>query len=299
MNASVVSVTGKPSGSHTLVTDPRARWLLLGLTIFCAFLIVLMYATILLGSLTTLLGINNTLTLKNFEFVIFGYGSEAIIDTTLLSALATPIAGLLGMLIAFLVVRRQFAGRAALDFATMLGIAVPGTIFGIGYLLAFNDPLTLGGLTVLPKLTGARGVLGGALAIILVYLIRSAPAGLRAGVAALQQIDPAIEEASLSLGANQATTFARVTLPLIRPAFLSGLIYSFSRSMTTISAIIFLTTPETKIMTQQILNETDAGRFGNAFAYVVILIVIVLLAIGVLYLVIGSSSGAERRTRAE
>ena len=124
--------------------------------------------------------------------------------------------------------------------------------------------------------------------------MRSTPGGLRSGAAALQQIDPTIEEASTSLGADQATTFRRVVLPLIRPAFLTGLIYSFARSMTAISAIIFLTTPQTRIMTQQILNETNSARFGNALAYCVLLIVIVCAAIGLLYLVIGSSTRTDR-----
>ncbi|HOG47288.1 MAG TPA: ABC transporter permease subunit, partial [Anaerolineae bacterium] len=219
-------------------------------------------------------------------------------DTTALSALATPISGLLGMLIAFLVVRKQFTGKSALDFGAMLGIAVPGTVLGIGYLLAFNRPITVGGLTLLPKLTGGAGLLGGALAIIIAYVVRSVPAAVRSGTAALQQIDPAIEEASTNLGADSATTFRRVTLPLTRPALLSGLIYSFARSMTSLSAIIFLTTPNTRIMTAQILNEVDAGRFGNAFAYCVILIAIVLGAIGILYAVVGSTTGAERALEA-
>ncbi len=292
--ASIISVTGKPSGRTTLLTDPRVALPLLGLAVVFALLILLIYVTVFAGALTQLLGINNAFTWEHFKFVLLGYGSKAMIDTTLLAGIATPLAGLLGMLIAFLVVRKQFTGRGALDFATMLGLAVPGTVFGIGYLLAFNDPLKLGGVVVFPKLTGGAAVLGGALAIVLVYIIRSTPAGLRIGVAALQQIDPAIEEASVSLGADQARTFRKVTLPLIRPAFFSGLVYSFARSMTTISAIIFLTTPNTRIMTQQILNETDAGRYGNAFAYVVILVAIVLAGMAIMNAVVGTRTGAER-----
>jgi len=152
----------------------------------------------------------------------------------------------------------------------------------------------LGTVEWMPKLTGGRGLAGGALAIILVYIIRSTPAALRTGVSALSQIDPVIEEASVSLGAGSFATFRRVTLPLIRPAFFSGLVFAFARSMTTISAIVFLTTPKTKIMTQQILNEVENGRYGNAFAYCVILILIVLAAIGILSLVVGTRSGTER-----
>jgi iron(III) transport system permease protein len=292
--ASVVSITGKPSGRPAQLTNRFAAGVLLVAAMAVSLLVVLMYGTIIFGAFTNLVGVDNTLTTKNFEFVLFGYGLEAVSDTVLLAGIATPLAGLLGVVVAFLVIRGRFRGRGALDFGTMLGVAVPGTVFGIGYLLSFNTPMEIFGIQVLPKLTGGAGLLGGAVAIVLVYVVRSVPGGLRSGAAALQQIDPTIEEASVSLGASQATTFRRVVLPLIRPAFLTGLIYSFARSMTAISAIVFLTTPQTRIMTQQILNETNAARFGNALAYCVLLIVIVCTAIGLLYWLIGSSTRVDR-----
>ena len=294
--ASVVSVTGKPSGRPVELTNRPVAALLTAGTLAVSLLVLLMYGTIFWGAFTNLVGVDNTLTTKNFEFVLFGYGLEAVSDTVLLAGIATPLAGLLGVVVAFLVIRGRFWGRGVLDFGTMLGVAVPGTVFGIGYLLAFNTPTDVAGFPVIPKLTGGAGLLGGALAIVMVYVVRSAPGGLRSGAAALQQIDPTIEEASVSLGASQATTFRRVVIPLIRPAFLIGLIYSFARSMTAISAIVFLTTPSTRIMTQQILNETNAARFGNALAYCVILIVIVCFAIGVLYWAIGSGTRVDRGT---
>jgi iron(III) transport system permease protein len=296
--ASVVSVTGKPSGRPMEVTNLPVRVALVTVVSAIGLLIALLYGTIVVGAFTKLLGVDNSFTLRNFQQILTGYGLEAVTDTTLLAGIATPVAGLLGVIIALLVVRGRFVGRGGLDFGTMLGVAVPGTIFGIGYLLAFNTPLQVGGFVIFPKLTGGAAILGGALAIILVYVVRSAPGGLRGGAAALQQIDPAIEEASLSLGASQATTFRRIVLPLIRPAYLGGLVYAFARSMTAISAIIFLTTPTVRIMTQQILNETDAARYGNAYAYCVILILIVLAAIGVFSLLVGSSTRAERRADA-
>jgi len=292
--ASVVSVTGKPSGRPMELTNRPMIVILAGAALFVSLLVLLMYGTIVWGSFTTLVGVNNTLTTKNFEFVLFGYGLEAVSDTVLLAGIATPLAGLLGVVVAFLVVRGRFWGRGALDFGTMLGVAVPGTVFGIGYLLTFNTPVELFGIPIIPKLTGGAGLLGGAIAIVMVYVVRSVPGGLRSGAAALQQVDPTIEEASVSLGASRFTTFRRVVLPLIRPAFLTGLIYSFARSMTAISAIVFLTTPSTRIMTAQILNETNAARFGNALAYCVILIVIVCVAIGVLYAIVGSGTRVDR-----
>ena len=164
---SVVSVTGKPSGTPQMITHPAVVWPLFALVMVVMLLIVLIYGVIFTGAFTKILNVNNELTLEHFDFVINGYGSEAMKDTTRLSAIATPIAGVLGMLIAFLVARKQFTGRHALDFATMLGIAVPGTILGIGYLLVFNTPqeITLpivGTFTIIPKLTGGRAVFGGA-----------------------------------------------------------------------------------------------------------------------------------------
>ncbi len=292
--ASIVSVSGKPSGRHAEIEGRPARWLLLGIVLAVVGLIILLYGTIVVGSFTQLLGVNHTFTLDHFEAVFFGYGFDAVTDTVTLSSIATPIAGVLGVVVAFLVIRRRFWGRGTLDFGLMLGVAIPGTIFGIGYLLAFNTPTEILGLTVFPKLTGGAAILGGAIAIVMVFILRSAPGGLRSGTSSLQQIDPAIEEAATSLGANQAHTFRKITLPLIRPAFLAGLIYSFARAMTAISAVIFLTTPEVRIMTAQILNEVDAARYGNAYAYCVVLIAIVLIAIGILTLLVGSRTDAEQ-----
>jgi iron(III) transport system permease protein len=294
--SSIVSVSGKPSGRHAEIQGRGVRWGLLAAVLGTVGLIMLLYGTIVVGSFTKLLGVNHELTLEHFEAVLFGYGFDAVTDTVTLASIATPIAGVLGVVVAFLVIRRRFWGRGALDFGVMLGIAIPGTIFGIGYLLAFNTPTEIFGVTVFPKLTGGAAILGGAIAITMVFILRSAPGGLRSGTSSLQQIDPSIEEASTSLGANQAHTFRRITLPLIRPAFLAGLIYSFARAMTAISAVIFLTTPQVRIMTAQILNEVDAARYGNAYAYCVVLIAIVLIAIGILSFLVGSRTDAEQET---
>jgi iron(III) transport system permease protein len=281
-----VSVTGKPSGRINLTSSPLGRIPLLTVVLLIAALIVTIYVTVFVGAFTKILGVNNTFTLANYQYVLSGIGSDAMFTTTILALIATPIAGVLGMLMAWLIVRKVKRGRGVLDFMGMLGLAVPGTVLGIGYALAFNKPFIIGNIQFLPALAGGGAILGGAMAIVMVYVIRSMPSGQRSGVAALQQIDPAIDEASTSLGASGLTTFRSITLPLIRPALLSGLTYAFARAMTTLSPIIFITTPQTKIMTSQILSEVDSGRFGNAFAYCTILIVIVLSVIGLMNLLV-------------
>jgi iron(III) transport system permease protein len=282
---SYVTVTGKPTGQPRLITNPWVKWILFTISLLFTALIVLLYGYILVGAFTKVWGINFAFTFDHFRFVLFGYGSEAFTDTILLASIATPIAGLMGMLIAFLVVRRKFIGRPLIDLASVLGLAVPGTVVGIGLILAYHSP-TLGGL--IPKLTGTAFI------IVIAYTIRSVSAAVRAGVAALHQIDSSMEEASASLGASGVTTFRKITIPLIRPAFLSGLISSFARSMTSLSPIIFLVTPQWRIMTAQILNEAETGRFGNAAAYSIVLIFVVMIAIGLMNIFVGSTTGAER-----
>ncbi|MGO2542021.1 MAG: ABC transporter permease [Specibacter sp.] len=283
---SVVSVTGKPAGTTEQISAPVIRVPILVLVGFLAALIVSIYVTVLAGGFMKVPGVNNTFTLAHYQFVLNGLGSKAMVDTTILALIAAPIAGILGMLIGWLVVRKLKRASGLIDFVGMLGLAVPGTVLGIGYLITYNSPVNIFGLQVFPALAGGSAILAGAVAIVMVYIARSLPSGQRAAVSALQQIHPAIEEASTSLGADSATTFRKVTLPLIQSALLTGLTFAFARSMTTLSPIIFLTTPGIRIMTSQILAEVDSGRFGNAFAYCTVLIGIVLIVILILNVII-------------
>jgi iron(III) transport system permease protein len=287
------TVTGKPSGSVHLIRT-WARWPIAGAAYLVSAVVLSLYATVIIGGFTEVFGVNNAFTLRHFREVLLGSGQEAIADTALLAAIATPIAGLLGVVIAWLVVRQLRATAGWLDFIGTLGIAVPGTVYGIGYVLAYRTDLAIGPFTLLPAMVGGTSIMGGALTIVLSYVIRSMPAGQRTAVGALAQLHPSIEHASADLGASQATTFRRITLPLIRPALLTGLCFSFARSMTTVSTVVFLVTPETKIITSQILNASNNGRYGVAFAYCTVLTVIVLLAFGVIRLVLGSNAALNR-----
>ncbi len=283
---SVVSVTGKPSGRPTMVTSRPARVFLLSITGLLTALVVLVYLTVVFGAFTKIIGVNNEFTLDNFRYLLGGFANGAIKTTATLALIATPLAGIFGMIIAWLVIRKVRRGAEALDFLGMLGIAVPGTVIGIGYAITYNDPVKIGDFTVFPQVGGGGAILGGAIAIVMVYIIRSSPAGQRSGIAQLQQIDPAIEEASASLGASGGKTFRLVTLPLISGAFLSGLMYAFAHSMTTLSPIIFLVTPDTSILTQKILAEADQGRYGNVFALCCILIVLIMVIGGLINLLV-------------
>src|SRR5699024_2551627 len=158
--ASTVSVTGKPTGRHREVTAAVVKVPVLVVVYAVAALIVLLYGTIVAGGFVSILGVNNTLTLRHYQYVFTGVGNDAIIDTTLLAAIATPIAGVLGMIIAWLVVTRLRRGASLLDFLGMLGIAVPGTVIGIGYAITYNSPVEVLGVPLLPALAGGNAVLG-------------------------------------------------------------------------------------------------------------------------------------------
>jgi iron(III) transport system permease protein len=443
---SYISVTGKPTTGRIFVKEPVTRWVFNILTFSVLALVLVLYFSIVAGSFTRLWGINNEIVLNNYQ-AAFSRGLNAMLSTTFLSAVATPIAAGVGMIIAFLVVRRNFAGKQALDFTANLGGAVPGTILGIGYIIAFIQAPTFAvvvcyallGLVLfgrivtkwwlsvilllaasfvgyyfnwLPYLLGldedgwrwliaaifaALAVIGwfatvperrrtvalifGAMALALTiynlsplvlepiarwgrtlpgvnlpkvvarfvtffemllrptmaiygytfltlsifavqaisgrmrylvgfvavalcaalifygqslalvgtpyillaaFAVRSLPASVRAGVASLQQIDPSIEEASTILGGDAQHTFRRVTLPLILPALFAGMVFAFARHMTSLSAVIFLTTARWPILTVWILSEVEQGGMSVAAAYSVILIAIVLLAIGLM-----------------
>ncbi len=281
---SVVSVTGKPSGRPTMVTSKPAKFLLLSVTGLLTSLVILVYLTVVFGAFVKIIGVNNEFTLDNFRYLLGGFANGAIKTTATLAFIATPLAGIFGMVIAWLVIRKVRRGAEALDFLGMLGIAVPGTVIGIGYAITYNDPVKIGDFTIFPQVGGGGAILGGAIAIVMVYIIRSSPAGQRSGISQLQQIDPAIEEASASLGAAGGKTFRLITLPLISGAYLSGLMYAFAHSMTTLSPIIFLVTPDTSILTQKILAEADQGRYGNVFALCCILIVLIMVIGGLINL---------------
>ncbi len=438
---SYISVTGKPSGAQITEKDPFIRWgFNIAAYLICAF-IVLLYVTIVYGSFSFTWGVDFTPTLRHWSMVVTR-GVEAILDTTFLSALATPFAAILGMVIAWLVVRKNFSGKGVLDFSSNLGGAVPGTILGIGFVLIFNKPpmalavviyavlalffvlvvgrdarerlvmllvgtaagillirletirlyYLLGGLylflsvfllfstkkTFGPLFSALLGVyvmstnwataisqpiadfsrsiergfwsnaifqfsdhikvlfqpppsllaiflifagilllqglqqrihrvvggivalsipcamsfmdipfalVGGAYIIMAAFIVRSLPASVRAGVASLQQIDPSIEEASNILGADAQYTFRKVTLPLILPALLAGLIFSFTRHMTSLSAIIFLVSAKWRIVTASILSEWEQGGVSIAAAYSTLIILLVMIAIVVLNIV--------------
>lgn len=277
-----VTVTGKPTASTSKAVSRPAKWLLFSVVLAFAAVVVLFYGVILVGAITNVWGFDYTLTLRHFQYVL-STGWDTVKDTIIVAVTSTPISGLMGMLIAFLVVRKRFPGRRAMEFISILNFAVPGTVAGIGYILAFNKPPLI--------LTGTLAIL------VLNFVFRYVPVGIQSGIAVLRQIDPSIEEAAQNLGASALVTFRRITLPLIAPAFFSGLVFAFVRAMTAISAAIFLVSANWNLMTVQILNQVGSGRLGVAAAFSMVLLVIVLIAMIVIQALVGRRAEAASTVR--
>jgi iron(III) transport system permease protein len=259
-----VTITGKAGPQSTIRSvTPAARYVLVAACTAVALFILYLYALLVFASLVAAFGANHAWTLQHYK-VIFTEGRKAIADTLIIALIGMPIGGLYGVLVGYLVARRRGFGRLAMEIVSMINYALPGTIVGIAYLIAFNDPPI--------ALTGT------ALIIIACYVFRYSPAGIRTTIALLQQIDKSLEEASRSLGARSATTFRRVTLPLVMPAFLAGVGVVFIRSMTAISATIFLISIGWTLITVRILENMTELSLGPAAAFSVFVIAIVMAA---------------------
>jgi iron(III) transport system permease protein len=182
----------------------------------------------------------------------------------------TPLTAIIYTFLSVLVIadgRWQIANRKS---QIAKGLLTGGLLALVAALCFMGQPLAL---------------IGSPFIIIAAFVVRSLPASVRSGVAALQQIDPSIEEASGMLGADAQYTFRKVTLPLILPALLAGLIFSFTRHMTSLSAIIFLVSARWRIVTASIMSEWEQGGVAIAAGYSTVIIVLVLIAIGVLYFI--------------
>ncbi len=264
---SAATLTGKASRGRMLIED---RSVTIPLTILCSLIavfVLLMYICVPFGALFKTWGYDFHLTTKWFQQVFQRYkGFKAFKDSFLLSLASAPITALLSMIISYLVVKRKFKAKGFIEFVSMLAMAVPGTVLGIGYIRGFvNGVFGTGFLS---------GIYGSAAILIIVFVVRSLPTGTRSGISALRQIDKSIEESAYDMGADSFTVFMTVTLPLIKDSFLSGLVTAFVRSITAISAIILLVTPQFLLITVQINEFAEKGSYGIACAFATILIVI-------------------------
>ncbi|MEO5764327.1 MAG: iron ABC transporter permease [Casimicrobiaceae bacterium] len=289
------ALSGKgDSGLPTPLPD-SARRICYGTALPWAFLTVVIYAMALVGGFVETWGRDYTPTFKHYVKA-FGveWGPHGIIwagaawnsfwTTVKLSAIAAPLTAALGILTAYLLTRQKFVGQSAFEFGTMLSFAIPGTVIGVSYILAFNVPPI--------EITGT------ALILVVCNIFRNMPVGVRAGMASMSQIDKSLDEASITLGARGFTVLRTILLPLLKPAVVAALIYSFVRAMTTVSAVIFLVSAEYEWATTYIINRVVNGDYGVAIAYSAVLIVMMLIAIWIIQKLVGDRRLGRRSAAA-
>ena len=260
------TLTGKASRGRMLIGDPSVK---IPLTVLCslvAIFVIMMYLCVPIGACFPTWGFKFfPLTGKWFQLVFSRYhGLQAFRDSFLLSLISAPITALLSMIISYLVVKRNFKAKGFIEAVSMLAMAVPGTVLGVGYIRGFSGGLFHTGLL--------QGLYGTGAILIIVFVVRSLPTGTRSGISALRQIDKSIEESAYDMGADSFRVFMTVTLPLIKDSFLSGLVTAFVRSITAISAIILLVTPQFLLITVQINEFAEKGSYSLACAFATILI---------------------------
>jgi iron(III) transport system permease protein len=290
--ASYVTVGGKGDGGAP-ARLPRGLWLAcFGFAAFWVVFTLSCYAVILTGGFVRDIGRGDmTLTLHHFAdgfaaewgprgLFFAGSAWDSLFNTIEVAAIAAPLTALIGLLSAYVITRHRFAGRRAFEFLTLVSFAIPGTVIGVSYIVAFNvAPL---------ELTGGMAIL------VLCFVFRNMPVGVRAGVASLAQIDRTLDEASSTLRASTMRTLTRVIVPLLRPAILATLVLSFTHAMTAVSAVIFLATAKYNLATVYIINRVEAGEYTLAIAYSSVLIVFMLAVLLLMQRLVGEAKLGRR-----
>jgi len=281
---SYATVTGKADSGQHAALNPALKTLCYATALPWAAFTAIVYSMIVFGSFVKLWGYNNSFTFDHYTRAFgikwtdhgirwSGVAWDSYFTTLQIASIAAPLTAIVGLATAYLLVRQNFAGKSWFEFSTMLSFAIPGTVIGVSYIMAFNFPPI--------ELTGTGVIL------IIVFVFRNMPVGVRGGIAAMSQLDKSLDEASITCGANTFTTARRVIMPLLGPAIVAALTYSFVRAITSVSAVIFLVSARHNMATSFIVGRVENGEFGIAIAYSAVLIVTMLIAITLMQLVVG------------
>ncbi|MES0161828.1 MULTISPECIES: iron ABC transporter permease [unclassified Mesorhizobium] len=293
---SYVTVAGKGDGGVPATLPKALRIGCYAAVVPWLVLTIVVYGIILGGGFVQSIGRDNTPTLEYFltafsiekgvnGWFFSGSAWPSLLMTIGLALVAMPFTAALGILTAYLLDRQRFAGRTMFEFLAMMSFAIPGTVIGVSYILAFNVPPV--------QLTGTR------LIIVISFIFRNMPVAIRAGLANLGQIDKSLDEASLTLGARSFATLLRVILPILKPAIVTAMIYSFVRAVTAVSAVIFLASGRFNLATVYIVGRADVGEYGIAIVYSAVMIVVMMVILIGIQLLVGERRLGRRRPGAE
>ncbi|MFQ6022096.1 MAG: ABC transporter permease [Acidiferrobacterales bacterium] len=259
------TIVGRPVAAEARETRAFIKVLSVTICLLVALSILATFAITVFGAFTVLVGINNTFTLKHMTSFV---GYNALFTSLQVSLVAGIIGAVMGTMLAYVLMRGNVHGRNLMEFLALAGFALPGTVLGIGYVIAFNQPPLL--------LTGTLTII----VVVLVFHTLAVP--LEAGFSKLHQISIEMEEASADLGGRFLTTFRRVVFPLMFSAFIAGFIYTFMYSMVSVSAPILLIAPGKMLASVYIFQMANLGVMGIACAIALYLIAAVLICLAAL-----------------
>ncbi|MBW1696569.1 MAG: iron ABC transporter permease [Deltaproteobacteria bacterium] len=262
------TITGAPGAREEHWVAPIIQIPMLIVCFLTSAAILLIFVVIIAGAFTKIIGINHTLTLNHFSLTKSLFVLKNSVVVSFYSAIGGACAG---TFLAYVLVRKPVPAKNVLELISLSGFAVPGTIIGIGFILAFNSPPI--------QLTGTMII------IVLSMISRTIAVSVEAGLAKLYQIGSTIEEASTNMGASSIYTFIKILLPLMFTAFFGGMIYSFIHAMNTLSAVIFITPPQFMLAPISIFQLAAEGRIGQACSLSLFLILSVFASLAILNVV--------------
>jgi iron(III) transport system permease protein len=287
---SFVTLSGKGARPQLMKLGP-ARFVLLGFAILIFIVsIVLPYSTLIAVSFSKSWGLEfwKNLTFANYNFILFEYNvtQRAILNSLMLATVAATLAVILGAVIGWIDLRTLIPGRKLLDYAALIPLGLPGIVVAVALIQFWlSMPLALyGTLTIL----------------LLAYVGRYIPLGVRAANASLRQVDPSLEESAQILGASWLTTMREITLPLIRPGLFAGWLLVFVPVIQELSASILLFSSSSITLAVAVYNLYETGYIEPVAALAMINMLIISAAIllanwlsGGLTLRAGSGQGAS------
>ncbi len=205
-------------------------------------------------------------TFKQYQRVFKGGGTiDSIKNSLFASVTAGVVCMLLGTLVAYVVQKIRPKGKGALEFMSMLPYAIPGTVLSIGVILAWQGAIF--GINLYNTIW----------IIIVAYLARYLSFSMKTSSAALLQVSSSLEEAARACGASHTESLADITLPLIRPAMVSGFFLIFLPAMREVTTSILLYGPKTRTLGVQIYGLRDAGMIPQAAALATVAIGIIIV----------------------
>lgn len=260
------------------------KWPLFGFCVLVFFVsIVLPYATLIAVSLSKSWGLNfwQGLTLQHYKFVLFDYDvtQRAILNSLGLAIVAATVAVFLGAIIGWIDIRTHIPGRKFLDYAALVPLGLPGIVMAVALIQFWlSMPIALYGTLAI---------------LLLAYVGRYIPLGVRAANTSLRQIDPTLEESARILGASWGHTLKEITLPLMRPGLFAGWLLVFVPVIQELSASILLFSSSSMTLAVAIYNLYETGYTEPVAALAMTNMAIIAVAIVIARKIGGGGIGKD------